>query len=113
MAKCLISGHFHGWTVTPTKVERRAGAGTAAAVPPTEDRRTKAEYRVALGHAMANGWICFESASEKRRLAPYPENWETLPDDEFARLLETATPVPRRPQSSSETPLQRGGAGVI
>lgn len=35
--------------------------------------------------AFANGWLCFESLDEKRRLAPIPPEWE---DDAHPRLEE-------------------------
>jgi hypothetical protein len=27
-------------------------------------------------HSFVDGWLCFESATEKRRLAPIPPDWE-------------------------------------
>jgi hypothetical protein len=42
------------------------------------------------------GWLCFESASERRRLPEYPENWEQLSDAELCALLRFAAVVPKR-----------------
>jgi hypothetical protein len=42
------------------------------------------------------GWLCFESGSERRRLARYPTDWENLPDAELAALLSAAAIVPAR-----------------
>ncbi len=42
---------------------------------------------------MLSGWLCFESAKGRRRLAPYPNDWERLSDGEFRKLLKRATPV--------------------
>ena len=44
----------------------------------------------------ANGWLCFESEAEKRRLAPIPDGWELGTPVDIAQLLEQATPVQSR-----------------
>ena len=80
------------WSVSPTKVERRE---RQAPFESAEDRRKEAEYRVVLGSEMAKGWLCFESAGEKRRLAPFPRTWEGLDDRELSTLLAAATAVKR------------------
>src|SRR5688572_23589329 len=84
------------WTVHPTKVERRLNEITEAEV--AIDRRRETEYRVALGPALSQGWLCFESSNEKRRLAPIPDCWDTCSDDELQDFLDQAKPVgkPRR-----------------
>ena len=43
-----------------------------------------------------DGWLCFESANERRRLARYPEDWERLNEKELCLLLERAAVVPVR-----------------
>jgi hypothetical protein len=48
-----------------------------------------------LPRTYANGWLVFESASEKRRLAPFPRNWDELPDATLRSLLGVA--IPPRP----------------
>lgn len=53
--------------------------------------------------AFANGWLCFESASEKRRLAPIPAGWEFHDPVRLEQLRELATPVPvRHPRLSPD-----------
>jgi hypothetical protein len=42
------------------------------------------------------GWLCFESASERRRLPEFPKDWERLSDGELRALLRVATIVPKR-----------------
>jgi hypothetical protein len=42
---------------------------------------------------LENGWLCFQSAVERRRFAPIPADWITLSDDALLELLETATRV--------------------
>ena len=43
-----------------------------------------------------DGWLCFESKSERRRLAGYPRDWERLSDAELCSLLRVAAVVPGR-----------------
>jgi hypothetical protein len=74
------------WTVIPTNVERRS-----LTVPESpDDRREKAEFRANLGPELSGGWLCFETKDEKRRLAPYPEHWESLSDVELEMLMSRA-----------------------
>jgi hypothetical protein len=48
---------------------------------------------VSLAPALAAGWLCFESSTEVRRLAPIPAGWESRGPEELARLLARATPA--------------------
>jgi hypothetical protein len=43
-----------------------------------------------------DGWLCFESATERRRLARYPARWDELSDQELCALLSAAALVPVR-----------------
>ena len=43
-----------------------------------------------------DGWLCFESAAERRRLARYPVRWDELPDEELCALLKSAAVVQGR-----------------
>ncbi|MDB4951476.1 MAG: hypothetical protein JWM27_4125 [Gemmatimonadetes bacterium] len=45
---------------------------------------------------MEHGWLCFEKAGEKRRLAPVPQGWDALPDGDLPGLLGDARRVDRR-----------------
>jgi hypothetical protein len=65
------------WPVTPSSI----GPKTAA-----EDY---------LGD-FADGWLVFESNTERRRLAQFPPNWDTLSDHGLLQLLKTATAVDRK-----------------
>lgn len=79
------------WTVVPSRVERRQQQDAAAWTGP--HRRCQEEYRVRLGGQFTYGWLAFESAGEKRRLAPIPEHWEEMTPNEFKQLMSRATPV--------------------
>jgi hypothetical protein len=51
-----------------------------------------------LPEGYRNGWLCFESATEKRRLLPLPEGWKELPNDQLSALLVSAVQVRRAVQ---------------
>src|SRR5213078_4326673 len=62
-----------------------------------------------LPEAFRGGWLVFESAGEKRRLAPVPANWETRSDDALAALCAKASPQLSRGKpsaTSSPEPLR-------
>ena len=45
----------------------------------------------------ADGWLCFEAATQRRRLAMFPKDWDQLPDEGIVALLKKAEiVVPRR-----------------
>jgi hypothetical protein len=50
---------------------------------------------------MANGWLTFESFTEKRRLAPIPARWDEMSVRELIALWERANPVSRIGDESS------------
>ena len=79
------------WTVFPEYAERRRGA--APGKSPTVDRRAHSEFRVPLGSQWADGWLCFKSGTEKRRLAPVPEAWVEMTAPELERLCQSAKPT--------------------
>lgn len=45
--------------------------------------------------AHADGWLCFESATEKRRLAPIPPEWEICDLEKLEAFCERAGFVSR------------------
>ena len=53
------------------------------------------------GTPFANGWLCFESPSEKRRLAPIPTGWEGLDPPLLEQLLADAAQVPVRRRAAT------------
>lgn len=61
---------------------------------PTFDARVRMSGEAA--DLLVQGWLVFECDLEKRRLGPIPDGWDELPDEDLARLLESATPVARR-----------------
>ena len=52
--------------------------------------------RVQLPEPYRNGWLFFESATQKRRLSPIPDDWRAASDDELRAMCERAEVVPER-----------------
>ena len=105
--------------VMPDTGNRRAGADRRTSAAPevvierrrATERRVRARPRVLLGSDLAGGWLYFhadrfgEAASElpRRRLAPIPPGWESLPDAELAALLAQARQVTKDARSRRAT----------
>ena len=54
-----------------------------------------------------DGWLCFESTSERRRLARFPEDWDKMPDGDLCKLLSKAVVVQAR-GTGRQTPPKPG-----
>jgi hypothetical protein len=65
-------------------------------VDPREHADWPARARLQLPETMAEGWLCFESAEEKRRLRPVPPSWEEGTEDDLWGYCCSAEPVRRR-----------------
>jgi hypothetical protein len=77
---------------------------TAFAVNPSTITTGRAQLR----EPYQQGWLAFDCGSETRRLAPTPEGWMDLSEEELCRLCDKATIAPRRARSSQ--PRQPPGA---
>lgn len=55
-------------------------------------RSSRQPLAVSAGHE--RGWLAFVNGERRRRLAPYPSEWETIPVPELERLCESARAVP-------------------
>jgi hypothetical protein len=102
---------WEAWEVIPRLAERRSGQrrqdaddGTDTSLMETpeeaerrgqNERRQFGQRRVVLG-GLERGWLCFEHAGEKRRLAPIPVDWPRCDDETLARYCDLAKPT-RRP----------------
>lgn len=49
-----------------------------------------------VNNNLAAGWLCFESGTRKRRLAPVPDGWVEASHDALQELCSRATAVRRR-----------------
>jgi hypothetical protein len=55
----------------------------------------------------AEGWLLFESEGEKRRLAPYPDDWMTLSVKQLDQWRMRARRIDPVPVSSTFSPVAR------
>jgi hypothetical protein len=49
---------------------------------------------VGVSAGLEQGWLSFVSGAARRRLAPVPADWQTIPTSELARLCASARAVP-------------------
>ena len=76
------------------------------------------EFRSSFGSHLpsdlADGWLCFDCGTEKRRLAPLPANWHERPDEDLRFWCRAAVPVRARgvPAAACEpAPAAKSPAG--
>jgi hypothetical protein len=84
------------WYVAPSRSERRERDTRRSAERSKGDRRKRCDrqpLRMRVSAPMAAGWLCFESASEKRRLVPVPPGWQRMSDRGLEELCARATSV--------------------
>lgn len=103
------------WDVVPQAIagemadRRRADRRAEGQTPSAFDRR-QAERRSALSPAMAGGWLAFRSSDERRRLAPIPDGWDTVPPaqlDAYRRDARVVGSAPMEFLARAPVPLQR------
>jgi hypothetical protein len=56
------------------------------------------------------GWLTFTSATERRRLAPIPSDWEQATDAELSAYVERASPARQTPPTGMPTDDDSDGA---
>ena len=87
------------WDIIPRLEERRTAAATDRRVdikiiPFADRRRTSRRIantrRTLLRGSYAQGWLCFESSREKRRLSPIPDDWTTCDEETLENYLSEA-----------------------
>ena len=95
--------YWQVWDVRPERIERRSidrRKKTAGEWTQPErrkaDRRKLEQKRIVLDNGLGSGWLVFESKTEKRRLTPIPNEWETMSEAQLRYLCEKA-PVVGRP----------------
>ena len=75
------------WEVYPRLVERRLLKERRALRRGTTERRHEPVGRPTQPRQILSGWLAFQSPSERRRLTPFPDDWEELSDRELRALL--------------------------
>jgi hypothetical protein len=71
-------------------------AGVAWKVFRATPHSSPARRENVLPEAFRDGWLVFECDAERRRLAPFPDDWEELADEQLERLCVAAVVVPAR-----------------
>lgn len=110
----FIDGDGVEWTVydvIPRADERRSKdrRDQSQAVELSVDRRGE-DRRAGIPAKpvrITRGWLCFESAQERRRLQPIPENWHHLNDAGLTDLMQQAQVAPRRVRLGQEAEANR------
>jgi hypothetical protein len=73
---------WQAWDVLPKAVERRMAdrrlSGEVVSFPDRRraDRRQVQGRWTPLTSGLRDGWLCFDSADDRRRLTPIPPDWE-------------------------------------
>ena len=84
------------WYVAASRSERRECDTRRSEERAKADRRRRCEarpLRMRVSSPMSGGWLCFESATEKRRLVPVPPGWQCMSDRGLEELCARATAV--------------------
>jgi hypothetical protein len=75
---------------------------------------TRPSISLLYGEALREGWLTFESPTQRRRLAPIPEGWEEMSEERLEVISRGATEVSRRhlageewSDTSSDSPSDR------
>ena len=63
-----------------------------------------AAKRQTLPDSLRDGWLAFQSAAERRRLGPVPQDWESLSEDALLTLLAESEPFAARNAAARATP---------
>ena len=84
------------WDVFPSHAERRLVFDRRTGSRNGGERRQEDAPRIAIAPDLHNGWLCFETENERRRLIPAPERWDEASDDGLREMLDRATVAPQR-----------------
>ncbi|HET6229648.1 MAG TPA: hypothetical protein VFE05_06160 [Longimicrobiaceae bacterium] len=87
------------WDVPPLRRYPQARESADRRVQPTPgftpERRVSPDRRVRRATGLESGWVCFQSAAEKRRLVPPPRGWDAYSDRELEGLCHQSTRLGR------------------
>ena len=84
---------WQAWAVRPRSAERRDAPERRTEHRSEQERRVRHGLRIRMASELANGWLVFESAHEKRRLVPIPDGWSERSDAALSALLAEAVPA--------------------
>ena len=78
------------WEVIPQSVDRRRLRERRSAPRDANDRRKRHEARLRFSNGESDGWLVFESRTQKRRLRPIPVDWHRASDAELESMCARA-----------------------
>jgi len=79
---------WEAWEVHPAAVERRVNAERRRArrIEPL-DRRSVRDLRLVIPRELRDGWLACQGTAGKLRIAPIPDGWVHLSDEQLGRLV--------------------------
>lgn len=85
------------WSVAPRFTPVRSGIERRVqTVVVSRDRRVSGDRRRrTLDRIVLQGWLCFDSGLERRRLSPAPPDWEMCSEEALERYRAAAQPTRR------------------
>ena len=89
------------------RVPARSFQDSTGAVWEVFEVRRTSQKALAVSVGLEHGWLSFVNGTSKRRLAPFPREWETATPAELERLLALARVV-QHLDEEKEVPGQRG-----
>ena len=81
---------WEAWEVHPSAVERRLNSDRRQTTRANGERRQQHEFRLVLPWELRGGWLALQGTKGTKgtiRLAPIPDGWMTLSDDDLAMLV--------------------------
>lgn len=101
---------WDAWDVVPQLAERRVEDRRQVRQRMQFGDRRRLERRVVMSRravmapGLTAGWLCFEGATEKRRLSPIPNDWARCAEAQLEEYCRKAKPARR----STEVGIDRG-----
>jgi hypothetical protein len=88
---------WEAWEVHPSVIERRMNDDRRNRPREITERRHRREFRLIIPPELSAGWLALQGCDAKFRLAPIPDGWIDLPDNELEMLIARAHAAPAPP----------------
>jgi hypothetical protein len=83
------------WDVRPSTVDSSTSITDGTGELADLERHVRRLVRLNLPTELRAGWLAFQSGDESRRLAPIPQRWVAMDDQDLALLVRAARPIAR------------------
>ncbi len=83
------------WDVRPSSHESPTTTNEGASELADLEPNARQLFRLNLSTELCDGWLAFRCRDESRRLAPIPQRWVTMDDQDLALLVRAAKPIVR------------------